>query len=103
MPENIQVVLLSSSFDCYLSVNYRSILQDFESEYKLKKIRDNATGDEVSFYRAGLNNGDCARLCEALQVITQPIKQDIGLSLAAPFLGGRHIYACWSAPDISRT
>ena len=89
MPKNIQVVLLPSSFDCYLSVNYRSILQNFED--KLKKIRDNATGDEVSFYRAGLNNGDCARLCEALQVITQPIKQDIGLSLAAPFLGGRHV------------
>ena len=86
MPRKIQVVFF---FRLLLSVNYRSILQDFEDN--LKKIRENATGDRVFFWDAGLNDEDCLRLCEALQVITQPIKQDKGFSLAAPFLGGRHV------------
>jgi hypothetical protein len=65
-----------------LCVSYRSILQEFED--KLKTIKDNTAGNVVSFYNAGLNDKDCARLCEALEVIVQPLKQDIGLSLAAP-------------------
>jgi len=53
-----------------------------EFEETLKKIRNNATGDEVSFWDTGLDEEDCARLCEALKVAIQSNKRDTALSLA---------------------
>jgi len=81
MPRNPKVVSFSPIASC-ASIDTRSVLQEFEE--KLDKIWKNAAGDKVSFFKAGLNDEDCLRLCEALEVPIQPNKQYIGLSLASP-------------------
>ena len=71
----------------------------FGFEVKLKKIRENAAGQAVSFISAGLNNQDCARLCEAFKAMKSN-EQDT--ALLAPLVVGMSC-ACWSALDIANT
>ena len=90
MPKNQKVAYFSPIATC-ASKDTRSVLQDFEET--LEKIRKNAAGDKVSFWGRGLNDKDCLRLCEALEVAIQPNKQYIGLSLAA----SPSLSPCWLA------
>ena len=73
MPKDPKVVLLFSPIASCASIDTRSVLQEFEET--LEKIRKNAAGVKVFFWDAGLNDKDCLRLCEALEVAIQSNKQ----------------------------
>ena len=98
MPKDPKVVSFSPIATCP-SIDTRSVLQKFEET--LEKIRKNARDSDVltlwcgkvDFWNAGLNDKDCLRLCEALEVAIQPNKQYIGLSLAA----SPSLSPCWLA------